>query len=126
MNKTTIQVGAVSLTSLLLMFAALGYLVVPSSMLSVVGIEGTPTSEFLVRTLAAAFLAMLPSAWSVRRRGVSSSEQAVLAGLSLYMLASSAVDLHAYYGELVGIAAVPSIVLRSVLGAILGWLTLRD
>lgn len=89
MNKANIQFGAVSLTAFLLPVAAIGYLVSPAGMLSVVGIEATPTSEFLVRTLAAAFFAMIPSTVSVRRRGASTSERTILAGLALYMFAGS-------------------------------------
>jgi hypothetical protein len=126
MNRANIQFGAVLLTVLLLLAAAIGYLVSPAGMLSVVGIEATPTNEFLVRTLAAAFLAMIPSALSVRRRGASTSERTILAGLALYMFAGSAVDAHAYLSALVGSAAVPSIIFRSLLGLALAWLVLRD
>ena len=126
MNKASIQLGAVLLTVLLLLAAAIGYLVSPAGMLSVVGIETTPTNEFLVRTLAAAFFAMIPSALSARRRGASSSERTILAGLALYMFAGSAVDAHAYLNAIVGSAAVPSVVFRSLLGLVLAWLVLPD
>lgn len=126
MNKAYIQLGTVLLTVLLLLAAAIGYLVTPAGMFSIVEIEASPTSEFLVRTLAAAFFAMIPSALSVRRRGASTSERTILAGLSLYMFASSAVDAHAYLSTLVGSAAVPSIIFRSLLGLVLEWLVLPD
>ena len=91
-------------------------------MLSVVGIEGTPITEFLVRTLAAAFVGLLPTVWSVRRRTESPLERSVLFGLALYMAAGSAVDLVAFLNGIVGTAAVPSIVLRLALGAMLAGL----
>jgi hypothetical protein len=42
--------------------SAHGYLFAPSSMLSIVGMEGTPATDFLVRTLASALLALTPGA----------------------------------------------------------------
>jgi hypothetical protein len=93
-------------------------------MLSVVGVQSTPDTDFLVRTLAAAFLAMTPIAISVRKRTGTSHEKAVLLGLGIYMIAGSAVDLHAYLDGLVGTPAIPSIGLRTPLGAVLIWLSL--
>lgn len=124
MSKGAIQPWAVILTAVLLAGAALGYFVSPSAMLSVVGIKSSDQSGFLVRTLAAAFVAMLPMAWAVRRRSGEPIERAVLAGFALYLVLGSAVDLHAYLDDLVGVAAVPSVIVRTVLGLVLAWLAL--
>ena len=109
---------------MLLAAAAVGYLFAPSMMLAVVGIEGTPETEFLVRTVAAAFIGMLPMGWATLRRTASTTGRLVLAGLALYMFMGSAVDLHAYATGLVGTPALPSIALRVILGLVLSWLAL--
>ena len=46
----------------------------------------------------------------------------MLIGLAGYMFASSLVDLYGFINQLVGVAAVPSIILRVILGAVLVWL----
>ena len=89
-------------------------------MLSVVGTPGIRTSEFLVRTLAAAFVGTLPMAWTVRKRSGTPQERAILAGLAIYMIASSGVDLWAYVADLVGVASLPSVAFRIALGGVLG------
>jgi hypothetical protein len=76
----------------------------------------------LVRTLAAALLALSPGAWAARRREHTSAQRSVLVGLAGYLFASSLVDLYGFISQLVGVAAVPSIVLRVILGAVLVWL----
>ena len=43
-------------------------------------------------------------------------------GLATYMFASSLVDLYGFINHIVGVAAVPSIALRVILGAVLVWL----
>jgi hypothetical protein len=107
---------------ILLVASALGYLLVPSAMLGIVGIDGNPQVTFLVRTLAAALLALLPGAWAARRRDGTSAQRGVLIGLATYMFASSLVDLYGFINHIVGVAAVPSIALRVILGAVLVWL----
>jgi hypothetical protein len=77
---------------------------------------------FLIRTLAAALLALSPGAWAARRRDATSGQRSVLIGLAAYMFASSLVDLYGFLSQIVGVAAVPSIVLRVILGAVLVWL----
>jgi hypothetical protein len=94
-------------------------------MLSIVGMESTPATDFLVRTLAAALLALTPGAWAARRRNGSSDQRGVLVGLAVYMFVSSIVDLRAFLGDVVGIASIPSIVLRVVVGGALVWLVPR-
>jgi hypothetical protein len=91
-------------------------------MLRIVGIESNPQVTFLVRTLAAALLALSPGAWAARRRDGTPAQRGVLIGLAAYMFASSLVDLCAFINQIVGIASVPSIVLRVTLGAVIVWL----
>jgi len=120
--KERVQRLVVGLAVILLVASALGYLLVPSAMLRIVGMESDPQVTFLVRTLAAALLALSSGAWAARRREHTSAQRSVLVGLAGYMFASSLVDLYGFVNQLVGVAAVPSIVLRVLLGAVLVWL----
>jgi hypothetical protein len=122
MAKERVQRLVVGLVVILLVASALGYLLVPSAMLGIVGMESDPQVTFLVRTLAAALLALSPGAWAARRREHTSAQRSVLVGLAAYMFASSLVDLYGFLNQLVGVAAVPSIILRVLLGAVLVWL----
>jgi hypothetical protein len=85
------------------------------------GLAVAPQVNFLVRTLAAALLALSPGAWAARRDGTS-AQRSVLIGLAGYMVASSLVDLYGFTNQVVGIASLPSIALRVILGAVLVWL----
>jgi hypothetical protein len=122
MAKERVQRRVVGLVVILLVASALGYLLVPSAMLGIVGIQSNPQVVFLVRTLAAAILALSPGAWAARRRDGTASQRSVLIGLAGYMFASSLVDLYGFINQVVGVAAVPSIILRVILGAVLVWL----
>ena len=122
MAKERVQRLVVGLVVILLVASALGYLLVPSAMLGIVGIQSNPQVVFLVRTLAAAILALSPGAWVARRRDGTDSQRSVLIGLAGYMFASSLVDLYGFVNQVVGVAAVPSIILRVILGAVLVWL----
>jgi hypothetical protein len=122
MAKERVQRLVVGLVVILLVASALGYLLVPSAMLGIVGVESNPQVTFLVRTLAAALLALSPGAWAARRREHTSAQRSVLVGLAGYLFASSLVDLYGFLNQLVGVAAVPSIILRVLLGAVLVWL----
>jgi len=110
---------------LLLGVSAIGYLFFPSAMLSVVGIQSNDHMDFLVRTLAAALAALIPSAWIVRKQDNGSLYPSVILGLAIYMFLSSAVDLHAFLTHLVNGASIPSIIFRVVLGGVLLWLLPR-
>ncbi len=103
----------------MVVFAATGlaYLLVPGAMLSVVGIESTATTEFLIRTEGVALLAaagFLAATFDARpaRRAV------VLACLAAYYVLSSIVDLMAYSDGIVGSLAVPSIAVRLAVGVL--------
>ena len=122
MGKERVQRLVVSLVVILLVASALGYLLVPSAMLGIVGMDPNPQVTFLVRTLAAALLALSPAAWAARRRDGTSSQRSVLIGLAGYLFASSLVDLYGFANQVVGIASVPDIALRLILGVMLVWL----
>ena len=122
MLRERVQHLVVGLVVILLVVSALGYLLVPAAMLGIVGIQSNPQVTFLVRTLAAALLALLPGAWAARRRDGTSGQRSVLIGLAGYMFASSLVDLYGFINQVVGVASVPSIALRVILGAVLVWL----
>ena len=125
MTKEQAQLVIVTFIVFLLATSAMGYLFFPSAMLSVVGIQSNDQMDFLVRTLAAAFVAMIPSAWSVRKNQNSSLRRSVIVGLAIYMFMSSVVDLHAFLAHLVNGISIPSILLRVLLGGVLLWLMPR-
>ena len=87
-----------------------------------VGIQSNPQVTFLVRTIAAALLALSPGAWAARRRDGTAGQRSVLIGLAAYPFASSLVDLYGFLNDIVGVASVPSIALRVLLGAVIVWL----
>jgi hypothetical protein len=125
MTKEQIHQAIVSFVVFLLAASAIGYLLIPSAMLSVVGIKSSDQMDFLVRTLAAALVALIPSAWIVRKQDKGSLYASVILGLAIYMFLSSAVDLHAFLTHLVNSASVPSIIVRVLLGGLLLWLMPR-
>ena len=59
----------VGLVVVVLVALALCYLLVPSAMLSIVGIQGNPQVDFLVRALAAALLALVPGGLDCAAQG---------------------------------------------------------
>jgi hypothetical protein len=76
---------------------------------------------FLVRTSpppVGAFARRLGGAAPGRHVG----QRSVLIGLAGYMFASPLVDLDGFINQVVGVASVPSIALRVILGAVLVWL----
>jgi len=124
--KEKIHEAIVIFVVFLLAASAVGYFVFPSAMLSVVGIVSDEQMDFLVRTLAAAFVAMIPSAWAARKRGNTSLYPSVILGLAIYMFLSSLVDLHAFLTHIVNSASMPSIIFRVALGVTLLWLMPRN
>src|SRR6266542_2515435 len=84
-TKAKVQTVVVSLVVVLFVASALGYLFAPSGMLSIVGMKGNPQANFLLRTLAAALLALTPGAWAARRRDKTSGQRTVLIGLAATM-----------------------------------------
>ena len=122
MAKEQLNIAIVTFIVFLIAASAVGYLIFPSAMLSVVGIRSNDQMDFLVRTLAAAFAALLPSAWAARKGRNSSLYRSVISGLAIYMFLSSVVDLHAFLTHIVNAASIPSVILRVLLGAVLLWL----
>lgn len=122
MTKEQVLKALVTFVVFLFAVSAVGYLVFPAAMLSVVGIVSDAQTDFLVRTLAAALIALIPSAWSARTRVNSSLYRNVILGIAIYLFLSSAVDLHAFLTQLVNSTSIPSIVLRVLLGVVLLWL----
>src|ERR1044071_8359725 len=122
MSKERMTNAIITFVIFLFVVSAIGYLFFPSAMLSVVGITSNPQADFLVRTLAAALVALIPSAWSIRKRDNKSLFQSVIFGLAIYLFLSSLVDLHAFLTHLVNGSSIPSIVFRVILGGVLLWL----
>jgi len=119
MTREKVFQAIVTFVVFLFAASAIGYLIFPSSMLSVVGITSNDQTDFLVRTLAAALVALIPSAWSARKSGNPSLYPSVIFGIAVYMFLSSVVDLHAYLIHIVNSASIPSIILRVILGGVL-------
>jgi len=91
-------------------------------MAGIVGIQSNPQVNFLLRAVAAALLALSPGAWVARRRNATPAQRGVLLGLATYLFGSSLVDLYGFINDVVGVASLPSIALRVVLGAVIAWL----
>ena len=125
MTKEKLNKAIVTFVVFLFAASATGYLIFPSAMLGVVGITSNNQMDFLVRTLAAAFVALIPSSWSVRKRENTPLHQSVIFGLAIYMFLSSVVDLQAFLTHMVNSTSIPSIILRVLLGAVLLWLMPR-
>ena len=125
MTKEQFNKAIVTFVVFLFAASAIGYLIFPSAMLSIVGISSNEQMDFLVRTLAAALVALIPSTWTARREGNTSLYPSVMIGLAIYMFLSSAVDLHAFLNHIVNSTSIPSIILRVLLGGVLLWLIPR-
>jgi hypothetical protein len=125
MTKEQVHQAIVTFVVFLFAASAMGYLIFPSAMLSIVGITSNDQMEFLVRALAAAFVALIPSSWSARKRGSTSLYPSVIFGLAIYMFLSSVVDLHAFLTHIVNSTSIPSIILRVLVGGVLLWLMPR-
>jgi hypothetical protein len=96
---------------------AIGYLVLPGVMLSVVGVASDGTADFLLRTEGVALLAGAIFLWAARS-GPPGLMRVVLAGLGVYYVLGSLVDLAAFAQGLVGPASVPSAAVRILLGVL--------
>ena len=105
------------LSAVVFAVTAIGYLVVPGVMLSVVGVASTGTSDFLIRTEGVALLAGAVFLWAARS-GSPGQLRIVLAGLGVFYVLGSLVDLAAFAQGLVGPASVPSAAVRILLGVL--------
>lgn len=120
MEKEKINRWTISFVIFLLVVSALGYLIAPEKMLSVVGIAGTRDTNFLARTLAAALLSFVPTAIVAARKDENLNlRRHIVLGLTCYMILSSLVDLYGYATDVVNFSSIPSIGFRFLIGAIL-------
>jgi hypothetical protein len=112
----TLSTALIRVSAILFAVIGLGYLVAPSAMLSIVGIDAEPTSDFLMRTEGVALLTGAGFLWAVRA-GTSGQRQVVLLSLAGYYVVGSLVDLAAFNDNIVGPASLPSAVIRIAVGA---------
>jgi hypothetical protein len=105
------------LSAVLFAVTAVGYLVVPGVMLSVVGVASSGTADFLIRTEGVALLAGAVFLWAARS-GPPGLIRVVLVGLGVYYVLGSLVDLAAFAQGLVGTASVASAAVRILLGVL--------
>jgi hypothetical protein len=113
-------------TTLLLAFSAIGYLLFPAAMLSIVGLKSNPNLDFLLRTTGAGLLALVPGAWAARRQTASPVAYAMIIGLIGYLLLSSVVDFYAYTQSIVNGTSIPSIAFRLLLAGVIAFLARRQ
>ena len=124
MNLAT---GLIRASALLFAAIGLGYLVAPAVMLSIVGINASPTTDFLMRTEG---VALLTGAGFLVAVGTGGSRQMrlVLFSLAAYYIVGSLVDLAAFNSNVVGPASAPSAAIRIAVGvlcAVAAWRAAR-
>lgn len=115
----------ITTTTGLIAVSAIAELFFPSKMLAFVGITSNPQMDFLLRTTAAALIALLPSLWAARNNVITPATRSALFGIAVYMFLSSAVDFHAFTQRIVNSMSVPSIIFRVLLGVTILWLIMR-
>lgn len=111
----TLSTGLIRVSAVIFAVIGFGYLVVPSAMLSIVGISAVPTTDFLMRTEGVALLTGAGFLSAVRE-GTAGQRRVALASLAAYYVLGSLVDLAAFNGNIVGLAAVPSAAIRTAVG----------
>jgi hypothetical protein len=116
-DSGVITLGVLTLSSAVFALTGLAYLAVPGLALGMVGIEPSPTSEFLLRTEGVPLLFGAALLWAIRDGGHRLERIALLA-LAGYYVGGSAIDLVAYADGVVGPASIPSAVVRIVVGGI--------
>ena len=109
--------GLVTLSAIAFAVTGLGYLVAPGTILSVVGIESAATSDFLIRTEGVALLAGAGFLWAVRE-GTPAQFRLVLVSIAFYCIVGALVDLAAFDHGIVGVASVPSGIVRIGIGGV--------
>jgi hypothetical protein len=87
---------------------------VPGAALTVVGIDSTASSDFLLRTEGVALLTAAALLWAIRE--TRAAARVGLLALAGYYLVGSLVDLLAFYQGTVQWPSVPSAALRIGLG----------
>jgi nitrogen fixation-related uncharacterized protein len=121
----TLSTALIRVSTILFAVIGLGYLVAPSAMLSIVGIDAEPTSDFLMRTEGVALLTGAGFLWAVRA-GTSRQRRVVLLSLAGYYVVGSLVDLAAFNDTIVGPASLPSAVIRIAVGVVCGAAAWRE
>jgi hypothetical protein len=119
----TFSTALIRASAVIFAVIGLGYLVMPSAMLSIVGIDASPTTDFLMRTEGVALLTGAGFLWAVRD-GTSRQRQIALLSLAAYYVVGSLIDLAAFNSNIVGTLAVPSALIRSAIGvacAVAAW-----
>jgi hypothetical protein len=119
----TLSTGLIRVSAVIFAVIGLGYLVAPTAMLSIVGITAAPTTDFLMRTEGVALLTGAGFLWAVRD-GTRRQRQIAMLSLAAYYVVGSLVDLAAFNNNIVGVAAVPSAVVRIAFGllcAVTAW-----
>jgi len=86
-------------------------------MLSVVGIQSAATSDFLIRTEGVALVCAAAFIWAALDGSVR-QVRIVLAGLAVYYIVGSLVDIDAFAKSIVGPASVPSAAARIGVGTL--------
>lgn len=109
--------GLVRASAVIFAGVGLGYLLVPATMLSIVGIGSAATTDFLMRTEGVALLTGAGFLWAIRD-GRPDQLRLALAALAGYYLVGSIVDLQAFTHDIVGPASVPSAIVRIALGVV--------
>jgi hypothetical protein len=107
--------GLLVLSALVFLATGLAYLAVPGVALGIVGLESSPTSEFLLRTEGVPLLFGAALLWAIRAGG-HRLVRIALRALAGYYIVSSAIDLAAFGEAVVGPASVPSAVVRIAIG----------
>jgi len=115
----------VTVTALFIASSALAELLIPSEMLTFVGVTSNPQADFLLRTTAVALLALIPGLWSARNESNLPASRNALVGVAAYMFLSSAVDYRAFTQGIVNAMSVPSVALRGLWGIAILWLIYR-
>jgi len=110
-----LQSGLVLLSSVLFAVTGLGYVIAPGMMLSVVGVASAATSDFLLRTEGVALLCGAGVLWAARDARPAAMRVALLS-LAVYYILGSLLDLAAFAQGIVGVASVPSAIVRIALG----------
>ena len=113
----TLSTGLIRVSAVLFAVIGLGYLVAPSTMLAIVGIDAEPTADFLMRTEGVALLTGAGFLWAVRA-GTSGQRQVALVSLAAYYVFGALVDIAAFNDNIVGPAAVPSAAIRIAVGVV--------
>ena len=108
--------GLLTLSSIVFGATGLAYLVVPGLALDIVGIESSPTSDFLLRTEGVPLFFAAAIVWAFRHGGTR-QQWVILVALAGYYILRAVIDLAAFAEGIVGAASVPSALVRIAIGA---------